>query len=78
MRRVPQYGGFILIMLGFLLQWPTLVTLNMLPILVTKYVRLARREAQEVAEEFGDLYRRYAARTAGFLPPARSLRCKSA
>src|SRR5215510_2840554 len=32
--RHPQYGGFILIMLGFLLQWPTLPTLVMFPILV--------------------------------------------
>ncbi len=76
--RHPQYGGFILIMLGFLLQWPTLVTLIMFPILVTMYVRLARREEQEVAEEFGDQYRRYAARTPAFLPHARTLRRKTA
>jgi protein-S-isoprenylcysteine O-methyltransferase Ste14 len=66
--RHPQYGGFILIMLGFLFQWPTLITLIMFPILVTMYVRLARREEKEVAEEFGDEYRRYAARTPAFLP----------
>src|SRR5690348_10636449 len=42
--RHPQYGGFILIMLGFLVQWPTIPTLVMFPILVTMYVRLARRE----------------------------------
>jgi len=76
--RHPQYSGFILIMLGFLLQWPTLVTLIMFPILVTMYVRLARREEKEVAEEFGDQYRRYAARTPAFLPHARTLRRKSA
>jgi protein-S-isoprenylcysteine O-methyltransferase Ste14 len=76
--RHPQYGGFILIMLGFLLQWPTLVTLIMFPILVTMYVRLARREEQEVAEQFGDQYHRYAARTPAFLPHARTLRRKSA
>lgn len=76
--RHPQYGGFILIMLGFLLQWPTLVTLIMFPILVTMYVRLARREEKEIAEEFGDQYRRYAARTPAFLPYARTLRRKSA
>jgi protein-S-isoprenylcysteine O-methyltransferase Ste14 len=75
--RHPQYGGFILIMLGFLLQWPTLVTLIMFPILVTMYVRLARREEQEVGEEFGDQYRRYAARTPAFLPHARTLRRKT-
>src|SRR5882672_10114602 len=33
--RHPQYVGFIVIMLGFLLQWPTLLTLLMFPILVT-------------------------------------------
>ena len=39
--RHPQYVGFVLIMLGFLLQWPTLITLVMFPILVFMYVRLA-------------------------------------
>jgi len=76
--RHPQYGGFILIMLGFLLQWPTLVTLIMFPILVTMYVRLARSEEKEVAAEFGDQYHRYAARTPAFLPHASTLRRKSA
>src|SRR5262245_43890378 len=41
--RHPQYGGFILIMLGFLLQWPTIPTLAMFPILVFMYVRLAHQ-----------------------------------
>jgi methanethiol S-methyltransferase len=68
--RHPQYDGFILIMLGFLLQWPTLVTLIMFPILVTMYVRLARREEREVLSEFGDEYGRYANRTPAFLPRA--------
>jgi protein-S-isoprenylcysteine O-methyltransferase Ste14 len=71
--RHPQYDGFILIMLGFLLQWPTLVTLIMFPILVTMYVRLARREEREVLSEFGDEYRRYAARTPAFLPRVRRI-----
>lgn len=66
--RHPQYVGFILIMLGFLLQWPTLLTLIMFPILVTMYVRLARREEQEVLQEFGDAYARYAATTPAFVP----------
>src|SRR5512138_3475776 len=39
--RHPQYVGFILIMVGFLLQWPTLITVVMFPILLTMYVRLA-------------------------------------
>ena len=55
-------------MLGFLFQWPTFVTLIMFPILVTMYVKLARREEREVLEEFGEGYRRYAAATPAFFP----------
>jgi protein-S-isoprenylcysteine O-methyltransferase Ste14 len=66
--RHPQYAGFILIMLGFLFQWPTLITLIMFPILVTMYVKLARREEREVLVEFGDKYRRYMEFTPAFFP----------
>ena len=66
--RHPQYIGFVLIMLGFLLQWPTLITLALFPILVTMYVRLARREEREAAATFGEEYARYAARTPAFFP----------
>jgi protein-S-isoprenylcysteine O-methyltransferase Ste14 len=66
--RHPQYDGFILIMLGFLLQWPTLLTLVMFPILVYVYARLARREEQEVRADFGLEWDRYAADTPAFLP----------
>lgn len=66
--RHPQYAGFVLIMSGFLFQWPTLVTLAMFPILVFMYVRLARREERDARTEFGDAYRRYAANTPAFFP----------
>ena len=66
--RHPQYVGFILIMVGFLLQWPTLVTLVLFPILVFMYVRLARREEQDIRAEFGAQYDDYARRTPAFLP----------
>ena len=66
--RHPQYVGFIVIMLGFLLQWPTLPTLVMFPILVTTYVRLARREEREARAQFGDAYDQYAAQTPAFFP----------
>jgi len=66
--RHPQYVAFILIMLGFLLQWPTLLTLAMFPILVWMYVRLARREEREVRTEFGEAYARYAEATPAFIP----------
>jgi len=66
--RHPQYAGFILIMLGFLLQWPTLVTLVMFPVLVYMYVRLARREERDALAEFGEAYAHYAATTPAFIP----------
>jgi len=69
--RHPQYVGFILIMIGFLLQWPTLITLLMFPILVAMYVRLARREEREVRAAFGTLYEAYAAVTPAFVPRRR-------
>jgi methanethiol S-methyltransferase len=66
--RHPQYVGFILIMLGFLFQWPTIITLIMFPVLVTMYVKLARRDEREVLAEFGEKYRRYMVATPAFLP----------
>jgi protein-S-isoprenylcysteine O-methyltransferase Ste14 len=72
--RHPQYAAFILIMLGFLFQWPTLLTLAMIPILVVMYVRLARREEREALQTFGEGYARYAAQTPAFVPrPGRAV-----
>jgi methanethiol S-methyltransferase len=66
--RHPQYVGFVVVMLGFLLQWPTLITLVTFPILVMMYVRLARREEQDAISQFGDAYLVYAKSTPGFVP----------
>ena len=66
--RHPQYIGFIMIMIGFLLQWPTLLTLIMFPILLTMYVRLARREERESLAAFGEAYARYTEITPAFIP----------
>lgn len=66
--RHPQYLGFILIMVGFLVQWPTLLTVAMFPILVFMYVRLAHREEAEAEQAFGEAWRQYRARTPGWLP----------
>lgn len=66
--RHPQYLGFILVMFGFLLQWPTLLTLAMFPVLLWMYVRLAGAEEREARTEFGELYERYAASTPGWIP----------
>ena len=70
--RHPQYAGFILIMIGFLLQWPTLVTIVMFPVLLTMYVRLAHREEREALQQFGEPYARYAAVTPAFIPRLKS------
>ena len=70
--RHPQYAAFVLILFGFLVQWPTLLTLAMFPVLVTMYVLLARREEREVEAVFGDTYRQYAARTPAFVPRFRN------
>lgn len=66
--RHPQYVGFVLIMIGFFLQWPTLVTGLMLPVLLIMYWRLARREEREVEAVFGEQYRRYARQVPAFVP----------
>jgi protein-S-isoprenylcysteine O-methyltransferase Ste14 len=64
----PQYAGFILFMLGFLLQWPTLLTLAMFPVLVDMYLRLARAEENEALAEFGVAHRQYRAKVPAFIP----------
>jgi protein-S-isoprenylcysteine O-methyltransferase Ste14 len=66
--RHPQYAGFVLIMLGFLVQWPTLLTLAMFPVLLTMYVLLARREEAEAEAGFGAAWRAYADWTPRFFP----------
>jgi methanethiol S-methyltransferase len=71
--RHPQYVGFVLVMFGFLLQWPTLLTLAMFPVLVVMYTRLARTEEREAVAEFGAAYEQYAHDVPGFIPRLRDL-----
>ena len=66
--RHPQYVGFVLIMLGFLFQWPTVLTVLMFPVLVVMYWRLALREEREAEELFGGSYQKYAKRVPRFVP----------
>ena len=66
--RHPQYLAFIIIMFGFMLQWPTLPTLIMFPVLVYFYVRLAVREEGDALTQFGDVYQQYMQQTPGFIP----------
>ncbi|MBW8705526.1 hypothetical protein MBT84_38570 [Streptomyces sp. MBT84] len=69
--RHPRYDGFLLVMIGFLLQWPTIPTLIMFPVLVCVYLRLARGEEREVAARFGEQWTAYAEHTPAFWPKLR-------
>ena len=76
--RHPQYDGFVLVMFGFLLQWPTILTLAMFPVLVFMYVRLARAEEREALQEFGPAYERYMVEVPAFFPRFGAITGKSA
>ncbi|WP_028455126.1 methyltransferase family protein [Chitinilyticum litopenaei] len=66
--RHPQYVAFVLILLGFLFQWPTLLTLLMFPLLLLMYGRLAIAEEREMQREFSEDYQLYMNRTPRFIP----------
>lgn len=66
--RHPQYIGFIFVMLGFLFQWPTLLTVLMFPVLVFMYTRLAYGEEREMKKEFGESYTKYTEKVPAFIP----------
>ena len=66
--RHPQYIGFISIMFGFLLQWPTIPTLVLFPILTYMYIRLAKSEELDAKKHFGNAWDKYAANVPAFIP----------
>jgi protein-S-isoprenylcysteine O-methyltransferase Ste14 len=66
--RHPQYVGFCLVIIGFLIQWPTVLTLIMAPILMVMYTRLARWEEEGLRTTFGDAYEAYRKKVGGFIP----------
>ena len=67
--RHPQYTGLFLVITGFLVQWPTLLTVLMAPILLYAYVHLARSEEHHMLKQFGGQYREYTHRVPAFFPP---------
>jgi protein-S-isoprenylcysteine O-methyltransferase Ste14 len=66
--RHPQYAGLFIIMIGMLIQWPTIITAVMFPVLVFVYYRLSKREEGEMLKLFGDEYERYIQKTPMFIP----------
>jgi protein-S-isoprenylcysteine O-methyltransferase Ste14 len=48
--RHPQYFGFVLVIFGWLVGWPTILTLIFAPILIYVYVRVCKVEEKELSE----------------------------
>ncbi len=70
--RHPQYVGFVLILTGFLVQWPTILTLAMYPVLIWMYLRLSRSDEAEARAQFGAEYDTWARRVPAYLPMGRT------
>lgn len=66
--RHPQYTGIFLFTFGWILHWPSVVTLILWPILIGAYVWLARQEERQAVDEFGTVYLEYANQTKRFIP----------
>lgn len=66
--RHPQYSGFILIIIGFLIQWPTIITLLMAPVLFIIYKKLSKQEETVMIESFGEEYLEYRKTVPAFVP----------
>lgn len=71
--RHPQYVGFVAIMFGFLLMWPTVLTIAMFPVLLYMYHRLGVREEKDMIKEFGQQYLDYKAKVPAYIPRWSSL-----
>lgn len=71
--RHPQYSGILLVSFGFLIQWPTLVTLILFPFLVAMYYKLAKREEKDVEKEYKRKYLNYKREVPMFMPSVKAL-----
>ncbi len=66
--RHPQYSGLFIVMIGMLIQWPTIITAAMFPVLIYVYSRLSKREEEEMIKFYGDEYRQYMEKAPMFIP----------
>ncbi|MBI3252388.1 MAG: isoprenylcysteine carboxylmethyltransferase family protein [Candidatus Omnitrophica bacterium] len=66
--RHPQYLGFVSVIIGFLIQWPTFVTLLMAPVLIIRYVLLAYREEKEMLSKYPKEYKAYMEKVPAWIP----------
>lgn len=75
--RHPQYVGMWLIAIGFLIQWPTIITLVMFPVVMYLYYRLSKYEERKLQEKFGQVFTDYRNSTPAFVPVWRRSLVKS-
>lgn len=61
--RHPQYLGFTLLILGWFIGWPTIITAVFSPLLIFKYLRAAKAEEQDALKLFGERYADYLKKT---------------
>lgn len=66
--RHPQYFGFLLVIIGFLIMWPTIPTLILFPVMIVVYTRLAKREERDMEAALGPSWREYRLRTPLLIP----------
>lgn len=66
--RHPQYLGLYLIITGFIIQWPTIITVAMFPVLIYMYYRLALNEEKGLEKEFGKEFLEYKNKTKMLIP----------
>ena len=69
--RHPQYVGLFLVTVGFLIQWPSLTTVVMWPLLTFAYYRLAKREEKELEGKFEQEFLKYKIEVPAFIPKLR-------
>ena len=60
--RHPQYLGFLLVIIGWFIGWPTILTLIFSPILIYKYIKVSLTEEDEM-KKIDPNYSEYAKKT---------------
>ena len=66
--RHPQYVGIVLVVIGQLVHWPTILTAVLAPVIVLAYGDLARKEEASLVKRFGRAYLEYRQRVPRFFP----------
>lgn len=67
--RHPQYTGLFIALFGEgVVHWPTVFSVGLFPLIVFAFYRLARREEQQMLEQFGEDYRAYQQQVPMLLP----------